>query len=166
MDEEIQSLRERFIEAAGNTTQSFGAGRVLGQMFAHLYFSKDPQSLDELTAGLGISKGSASMAARQLEQWGALRRVWLKGDRKDYFEATDEFGKIIRRALLEAIGQRMETADGLLKDAESLLEARRKKTEPLDGEWAFLESRLRRFRVFRDRAQWLWDKFISSMLLS
>jgi len=164
MNKELQQIRERFIEASGHTTQSLGAGRVIGQIYAHMYFSPEPQTLDDLTQELGISKGSASMAVRQLEQWGALRRLWVKGDRKDYYEATDEFGKILRRVLLESIGQRMEIADELLEEAEQLLQ-KGKSARTKDSDWKFFDKRIRRFRVFRERSQWLWDKFIQGFLV-
>jgi len=63
-------IRERFIAAAGDLTLSLGFGRNLGQIYGHVYFTPDPQSLDDLCDSLGISKGSASMSVRQLEQWG------------------------------------------------------------------------------------------------
>ena len=165
MNAELQSLRQRFIESAGHFTQSLGAGRVLGQIFAHIYFSKDPQSLDDLTRLLEISKGSASMAVRQLEQWGALRRVWVKGDRKDYYVATDEFGRIIRKALLDMIGRKMETSDGLLEDAQALLQERTRNGKKSDEDWVFIDQRVKKLQTFRDRAQGLWDSSILKMLL-
>ena len=165
MNQELQSLRQRFIESAGHFTQSLGAGRVLGQIFAHIYFSKDPQSLDDLTRLLEISKGSASMAVRQLEQWGALRRMWVKGDRKDYYAATDEFGRIIRKALLDMIGRKMETSDGLLEDAQALLQERTRNGKKSDEDWVFITQRVKKLQAFRDRTQGLWDSSILKMLL-
>ena len=165
MNQELQALRQRFIESAGHLTQSLGAGRVLGQIYAHIYFSKDPQSLDDLTRRLEISKGSASMAVRQLEQWGALRRVWVKGDRKDYYVATDEFGRIVRKALLDMIGRKMETSDGLLEEAQALLQERTRNGKKSDEEWVFIDQRVKKLQLFRDRAQGLWNSSILRMLL-
>ena len=165
MNQELQSLRQRFIESAGHFSQSLGVGRVLGQIYAHIYFSKDPQSLDDLTRRLEISKGSASMAVRQLEPWGALRRVWVKGDRKDYYVATDEFGRIIRKALLDMIGRKMETSDGLLEDAQTLLQERARNGKKTDEDWAFIDQRVKKLQSFRDRVQGLWDSSILKMLL-
>ena len=165
MNQELQRLRQRFVESAGYFTQSLGAGRVLGQIFAHLYFSKDPQSLDDLSRLLEISKGSASMAVRQLEQWGALRRMWVKGDRKDYYTATDEFGRIIRKALLDMIGRKMETSDGLLEDAQALLQEHTRNGKKTDEDWVFVSRRVKKLQTFRDRTQGLWDSSITKMLL-
>lgn len=158
---DLQQLRQQFIETAGQFSQSLGFGRNLGQIYAHVYFSAQPQSLDDLTAQLGISKGSASMSVRQLENWQALRKIWVKGDRKDYFQTTEEFGRIIRKALLELVGQKMETADALLEEAEKLL----KNQGAGQPEAAHLRQRVARLKKFRQRAQGLWESPIIRMLL-
>lgn len=165
MKPELEEIRRKFIEAAGHITQSLGAGRVLGQIYAHIYFSREPQTLQDLTRGLGISKGSASMTVRQLEQWGALRRVWVKGDRKDYYEATDEFGRIIRKAALEMLGRKIEVSDNLLGEAEEAMKGREKNGTLSDEDGEFLRQRVQRIRVFRDRVQRLLDSSILAMLL-
>ncbi len=165
MTENIQNIRQRFIEAAGHMTQSLGAGRALGQVFAYLYLNKDPQSLDDLAKVLEISKGSASMTVRQLEQWGALRRIWIKGDRKDYYEATENFGRMVRRALLDMVGREMEVSDGLLEEAEEALQSQKITDKAAKEEWEFLRGRVRKLRKFRDRGRWLWDHSIIAMLL-
>jgi DNA-binding transcriptional regulator GbsR (MarR family) len=51
----LDPIVHQFIEDAGKMTQSFGVGRVLGQIFAYLYFSQDPVSLADMQNSLGIS---------------------------------------------------------------------------------------------------------------
>ncbi len=163
MTDELTQLRQRFIERGGQITQSIGIGRVIGQSFAHIYFSPEPQTLDDLTEALQISKGSASMSVRQLEQWGAVRQVWIKGERKDHYQANDDFGRIIRRALLDLIGRRMETTDTLLEDSEAYI--KRSKTSSPDPESKFMQQRIKKLRHFRDRAQYIWDSSVLRLLL-
>jgi DNA-binding transcriptional regulator GbsR (MarR family) len=163
MQNELNELRQQFIELAGNSSQSLGVGRVIGQIFAHLYFSREPQSLDDLTEALGISKGSASMSVRQLDQWGALKKVWKKGDRKDYYEARDEWGRIARRAMLESVSRHIEETEAVLDHAQELMAAAGKKGK--DADWKFCQKRLKRFGQFRDRVQWVWEKVIQGVLV-
>ena len=163
MPNELQRVRERFIEAGGQVTQSMGIGRVIGQIFAHLYFSPEPQTLDDLVHELSISKGAASMSVRQLEQWGAVKQVWIKGERKDYYEASEEFGSIIRRALLDLIGRRMETTDSLLAEAEQQVANTDGNTTK--AEQKFLKRRIGKIRTFRDRAQYIWDSSVLKLLM-
>ncbi len=150
-------IRQRFIEATGNATQAIGVGRIIGQVFAHAYLSREPQTLDDLCDKLGISKGSASMVVRQLESWSALKRVWVKGDRKMYYETTDEFGKIFRKALFDFVGRTMETSNGLLAEADAALSAKNTKGAKNSEDLEFLHDRIAKVRNFRDRAQYLWN---------
>jgi len=53
-----------------------------------------PLSLDDLVEQLGISKASASMATRQLASWGAIRRIWVPGERRDFYEVIDDIGEV------------------------------------------------------------------------
>lgn len=165
MNRELESIRSRFVESAGHVTQSLGLGRALGQIYAHVYFSREPQSLQDLQTVLGISKGGASMTVRQLEQWGALHRVWVKGDRKDYYEARDEFGNILRKILLDMVGREMEIADGLLDEAETTLRRGPQNGHAGNGEWQYFTDRLKRLRAFRTRTQRFWNSWILAMLL-
>lgn len=162
MTTDLKELRERFIDTGGQLSQSVGLGRVTGQIFAYLYFSEQPQTLDDLTRALHISKGAASMSVRQLEQWGAVRKVWVKGRRKDYIEATEDFGRIIRRALLDLAGRRAEMADGLLAEAEAMIADRKLAG---NGNAVFIKKRIKKLRTFRDRAQSIWDSSILKLLL-
>ena len=161
---DLQALREQFIQSAGHASQMLGFGRIIGQIYMHIYFAREPVSLDDLTRDLGISKGSASMAVRQLEVWGALRRISVKGDRKDYYEPRDEFGRIIRKAFIDLVGQRMETADQLFEHAEASLNGK-SKGDTADEELQFFKQRVGKLRDFRRRAQGLWESPVIRMLI-
>jgi HTH-type transcriptional regulator, osmoprotectant uptake regulator len=155
----------RMIEAMGHATQSFGVGRVFGQIFAYLYFSNKPQSLDSLTHALGISKGSASIGVRQLEQWGAVEKIWVKGDRKDYYQANDAFGRIIRNALFDLAGKRMESSAALLSGVEIEMKAKGGADGKISEEDRFIKERVEKIQAFQRKAQDIWGSAIVQMLL-
>jgi DNA-binding transcriptional regulator GbsR (MarR family) len=156
----------RFIEDAGTMTQSLGMGRVLGQVYAYLYFSREPRTLDDMKEDLHISKGSASMAMRQLELWDAAQRVWVRGDRKDYYSAQDYFGRIIRRALADGLGKRLESLNALLDDADHELNGKNADAPPdTDDPKTFLRDRVARLRAFQGKASDLWRNPIVRLLL-
>ena len=64
-----------FTEAGGQTTQLFGLGRILGQLYGLLYLSPRPLCLDEIVHELKVSKASVSTTVRQLERWTAVKKV-------------------------------------------------------------------------------------------
>ena len=117
----LEATRRRFIEAGGHTTQSIGFGRIIGQIYALLYLTPKSLCLDDIVAELGVSKASVSISVRQLQNWSAIKSVWVKGDRKDYYEAETDFNKLIRNGLLEILRKKLITAGSQLAQAESLL---------------------------------------------
>ena len=162
---EQQRIIREMIEAVGHATQSLGVGRVIGQIFAFLYFSREPKSLSDLTTGLAISKGGASMGVRQLEQWGAVERVWIKGDRKDYYRANDSFGKIIRSAAMDLAGKRIEGSATIIHDAEKELTEKEATGCELSSEEEFIKERVEKLQAFQQKTRKMWDSVILKMLL-
>jgi len=156
--EELQPVVRRFIEEAGSMTQSLGVGRVLGQIYAYLYFSRSPRSLADMQRTLGISKGSASMGVRQLEQWTAVRKVWVKGDRRDFYEANDWFGKVFRTALIDTMGKRLAALAALLNGAEA------EAGSGGDGD-PFVQQRIEALRQFQRKAETVWNSPVVKILL-
>jgi DNA-binding transcriptional regulator GbsR (MarR family) len=152
-----QPIVRKFIEDAGNTTQALGVGRVVGQIFAYLYFSEEPRGLDDMKDALGISKGSASMGVRQLEQWGAVQKIWVKGDRKDYYTANDYFGSIIRNIATDLMGKRLASLAQSLDAAEAQL------TPPDNPD--FLKGRVARLRDFQEKVNRTWNNPIVKLML-
>jgi len=162
---EYDRIVRRMIEAAGHATQSLGVGRLLGQIFRYLYFSREPRSLDSLTAALGISKGSASMGVRQLEQWGGVKKVSVAGDRKDYYVAKDALGTIIRNATLEIAGKRMDNSSALISETEAELTTRLERAGEMSEEERFIKDRIEKLRSFQRKTEGIWDGIILRMLL-
>jgi len=159
---ELPPLIRRFVENLGSATQSFGLGRNIGQIYAYLFFSPEARNLADLQNALGISKGSASTNVRQLEQWGAVRRTWIKGDRKDYYEANDCFDRILKRVLVDTVGKKIEDYATTLEEGETLFET---ELVPDDRGHEFLEERLARLQKFRDYIYDVWQNPLVRKLL-
>ena len=155
------------------------SARVVGQIFAYLYFSEPPRTLDDMKEALGISKGSASMGVRQLEQWGAVQRVWIKGDRKDYYTANDYFGQIVKNIVFDIMGKRLVSLSQSLDSAETELSScqvvellSKKPSEPNSATkqpnnltTAFLRTRVRRLREFQSKVNKTWNNPIVRLML-
>lgn len=144
-------------------TQSFGLGRVVGQLYIYLYFSSDPRNLVDMREALGCSKGSASTAVRQLEAWGAVKKVWVKGDRKHYYEASEWFGRILKNALLDTVGKKMMSYAGLLEDVDE--ELSHIDVNAANGDGEFIRGRLDELRKFQKKTTALWSNPLLKMLL-
>jgi DNA-binding transcriptional regulator GbsR (MarR family) len=111
----------RFVEAAGNFCRQLGLPRSLGQIYGLVFLSPRPLSLDEITALLQISKASASTGSRQLASWGAIRQVWVPGDRRDYFEAVTDIASVVRQIYSDFLKPRLAASgDRLTRMANTL----------------------------------------------
>ena len=108
---EIRSkTRREMIESGARLCQLLGLPRSIGQIYGLLFFSTQPMSLDDIVEYLGISKASASNGTRQLSSFGAIRQVWMPGERRDYFEVIDDLNGVIRTGLFDFLKPRLESS--------------------------------------------------------
>ena len=149
-------VRERLIEAAGRTTQDLGLGRIVGQVLAYIYLAKEECSLDEIGSDLGLSKASISIAARQLDSLGLVKRVWKKGDRKNYYAMVDHFASALRKGLVDLVESKVRSVSSELDQAESLLAG--SVDSDSDEEIKLLQHRVKLVRRYQEMA----SKIISS----
>ena len=156
-----QSAIWEMVEAGGRTAQSFGLSRLFGQIYILLYLSPKPLSLDELATQLVVSKASVSIASRQLESWGAVRRIWVKGDRKDYYEAETNFSNLINGGLLTSLNKKLESARVQIERSLQLLEAE----HPHPDGHGFLRDRLKDAEERRSRIHGLLNNPLVRRLL-
>lgn len=83
--------------------------RVLGQppsvaeIYGLLFVSPDPMAQDEFTERLNLSKGSASQGLRYLLDLGAVRTIYLAGDRRVHYEAVAELRNLATRFLRQQV---------------------------------------------------------------
>ena len=71
---------------------------------------------DEVMAELAISRGNAHTNLKDLVNWGLIRIVTRKGDRKEYFEAELDVWEIFRRIVQERKRREIDPALDLLQN--------------------------------------------------
>ena len=126
MNPELEKVRDNFIETIGQLSTSLGLSQVVGQLYAILYLSNKPLSLDDMVEILGISKGNVSVNIRELERWGAARRVWVKGSRRDHYESESDVLKVVLNHLKEGIERRMNNTMDAIGKMLTVLEESKK----------------------------------------
>ena len=143
----LDSAKLEMIEAGGRTAQSFGLSRLLGQIYMLLYLSDGALNLDDLARQLGISKASASIVCRQLESWCAVHRVWVRGDRRDFYVAETHFNSVLVNGLLASLNKKLDSAKIQIERSLQLL-----RQEGVNGEPSrFLEKRLKEAEAYRSK---------------
>jgi DNA-binding transcriptional regulator GbsR (MarR family) len=88
---------ERFILHWGDMGSQWGVNRTVAQIHALLYVSDRPLTAEEIATTLGVARSNVSSSIRELLGWELIRRVPIKGDRRDHFEAESDVWELVRR---------------------------------------------------------------------
>jgi DNA-binding transcriptional regulator GbsR (MarR family) len=103
-----------------------------------------------------MSKGNASVNLRELERWGAVRKVPVRGDRKLFYEANLDIVGILRARLREGLSRRFEEADRAIKSIESAIES----NNGGDDSARIIKERLEKIRQTEDSVKMLIQTFL------
>jgi DNA-binding transcriptional regulator GbsR (MarR family) len=106
----ISQLKQDFTEGLSQISRFWGFPKGMGAIFAVLYVSPAPLSLDEIVQQTGLTKGAISTEVRTLARMGLVRRSSKLGDRKDYYEAESDFYRSIRAILKERQNSEFDSA--------------------------------------------------------
>jgi DNA-binding transcriptional regulator GbsR (MarR family) len=88
-------------DVVGRLIEFWGFKRNMGRVWAVLYLSDEPRSAEDLRELLQLSSGAVSMTLSELSRWGVVRKVWIQGERKDFFAAEVNLWKMISRVFNE-----------------------------------------------------------------
>ena len=118
-EEELARARDLAVDTCGRIVEFWGFTRTMGRTFGLLYLSRAPLPQSEIQARLGISAGSASMTLAALGRWGVVHRVWVRGDRREHYQAETDFWKMISGVLNERERREIGAAVEVVERAEA-----------------------------------------------
>ena len=121
MNKGLELAQDKIIDKVGNICSRFGLNQFVAQLYVVLYLSKEPVSLDELTERLKVSKGNVSVNIRELERWGAVRKIWVKGSRKDFYQADPDIKKVILSKVKSAVKHQVQEVSDMIAEFNSTL---------------------------------------------
>ena len=116
---DLNRARDLGIDTCGRIAEFWGFTRTMGRAFGLLYLSREPLPQSELQKRLGISAGSASMTLAALGRWGVVHRVWVRGERREHYQAETDFWKMISGVLNERERREIGAAVSLVERAEA-----------------------------------------------
>jgi len=91
----------RIADAIGALIEHWGFKRNMGRVWAVLYLEQAPLSAADLGERLTLSSGAMSMLLAELGQWGVVKKAWVAGERRDFYEAETSIWKMVSRVLRE-----------------------------------------------------------------
>ena len=96
---------QQFVLHWGNLGDRWGVSRSVSQIHALLYVSERPLTAEEIAARLGVARSNVSNSIRELIAWNLIRRVPVRGDRRDHFEGEWDIWELVRRIAAGYPGQ-------------------------------------------------------------
>jgi DNA-binding transcriptional regulator GbsR (MarR family) len=121
-------------------SRAIGQPPSVAEIYGLLFMSPRPLPQDEFTTRLNLSKGSASQGLRYLLELGAVRQVYVGGDRRAYYEAVAELRNLVGRFLRQQVITYFEGSEERLQK----LEHEAKKLEGSEGEHAVARVKMLR----------------------
>ncbi len=117
-------------DAVGRLMEFWGFKRHMGRLWAVLYLSDEPLSANDLHDKLQLSAGSVSMCLNELMRWGVVKKVWIQGQRREYFVAEGNLWKMISRVFRERELVEVLEAIGAMERALTSLEEKVRSKDP------------------------------------
>ncbi|HEV3030043.1 MAG TPA: ArsR family transcriptional regulator [Polyangia bacterium] len=165
-EEELRRARDLGIDTCGRIAEFWGFTRTMGRAFGLLYLSHEPLPQAEIQARLGISAGSASMTLAALGRWGVVHRVWVRGQRREHYQAETDFWKMISGVLNERerreIGAAVEAVKRGVATARAAQVAAPRR---LAAEAAFTAGRLERLHEICALGETLLDMLLGQLTM-
>jgi DNA-binding transcriptional regulator GbsR (MarR family) len=146
MPQSITKIKKDFTEGLSQISRFWGFPKGMGSIFAVLYLSPAPLSLDEIVEETGLTKGAISTEIRALARMGLVHRSARLADRKDYYEAEADFYAAIRSILKERQNNEFDRAVRSVKETLRIMEENWVENE----EWNFVYERVQALQNFFD----------------
>lgn len=157
--EALGRVEQDFVDLWRNMSSLWGISPTMAQIHGLLFITGEVLSMDNLMARLGISRGNVSMNLTKLLEWGLVRRVHRRGDRREYYEALGDVWQIFtlvaaqrkRREIDPMLNTLRESCERLTKESlgaqadNGLVAERRGRVEDLVAFLSLMDLLAQRF---------------------
>lgn len=164
MKKDLEKAQDMFLGTINQMCRKFGLNNIMAQLYAVLYLRGKPLSLDDMVTYLKISKGSASVNIRALERYGVVAKVWVKGSRKDYYEAEANISKVVIDRIKSIVQKSLSDLGNAVKFSNQIVDSANP-GESEDAEEARLfKERLDALRKLQSKVDTLFNMLNSGIL--
>jgi DNA-binding transcriptional regulator GbsR (MarR family) len=87
---DLDVVQQEFVDLWRSMASLWGINPTMAQIHGLLFITGSALSMDDIMTRLEISRGNVSMNLSRLLEWGLVRRVHRRGDRKDYYESLGD----------------------------------------------------------------------------
>lgn len=119
---QLRTAQDEFIRRWGEMGATWGINRTMAEIHALCYITATPQCTDDVMDRLHISRGNASMSLRALCDWGIIRRLHKRGERREYFESLSDVWEIFSIIAAERKRREMDPVLETIKRCQQMLD--------------------------------------------
>ena len=119
----LQPVEIEVIQIFVQLSRVLGQPRSLGEIYGLLFISLRPLAMDDLMARLNLSKGCTSEGLKVLRNLGAVKMVYVPGDRRVHYEPVAELRNLAGSFLREKIEPHLGDGEQRLQRLAALARA-------------------------------------------
>src|SRR5438552_9288394 len=122
VETQLVTAQDLFIRRWGEMGQTWGINRTMAEIHALLYITGRPLCTDDVMDRLHISRGNASMSLRALCDWGIVRRLHKRGERREFFESLSDVWEMFSIIAAERKRREMDPVLETIKQCQQMLD--------------------------------------------
>src|SRR6184192_3360040 len=161
-EQQLRTSQDLFIRRWGEMGATWGINRTMAEIHALLYITAQPLCTDDVMERLHISRGNASMSLRSLCDWGIIRRLHKRGERREFFESLHDVWEIFSIIATERKRREMDPVLETIKQCQRMLEpqsiGKAAKSEPVQ----ITRQRLAGMEEFMSVTNKIFQQFIGN----
>lgn len=147
----LNPFEQGVIDVFVRLAEVLGMPKSVGEIYGVLFASAKPMAFQDIVDRLSISKGSTSQGLRLLKGLGAVRSIYVAGDRRDHFVPETELRALLSGFLREKVTPHLESGMARIQALDDL--ARESGRGWDEGETAVLRKRLEKLRAWHKRGR-------------
>ncbi len=159
---QLREAQDLFIRRWGEMGQVWGINRTMAEIHALLYITAQPLCTDDVMERLHISRGNASMSLRALCDWGIIRRLHKRGERREYFESLGDVWEMFSIIAAERKRREMDPVLETIKQCHRMLEEQVLGKAANDPAISATRQRLEGMQDFMEVTNKIFAAFISN----
>lgn len=122
MNATLSELEKEVVDIFVRMAGVLSLPRSVGELYGLLFISPVPLCINDCMQKLNISKGSTSQGLKILRSFGAVKPIYIPGDRRDFFEAESGLRQIVTGFVNEQVRPHLDNGKERMARLESLVE--------------------------------------------
>src|SRR5438128_8086119 len=90
LPQRLEEVEDHFVDLWDTMSSLWGISPTMARIHGVLFITGAALSMDDIMGRLAISRGNVSMNLSKLVEWGLVRPVHKRGDRRDYYESLSD----------------------------------------------------------------------------